>query len=252
MRKILILAFSFLLVAASCGGDSPRGGPGISGSAQPSTGTDVDGGAGTDTPGTDGEGTVIELGPDDVVLTAGLVRFDDCDTLLDYLHAEYSARVGPWGFDQGGWFGPVGARLGMRDEAMTETAAAEPAAPSAAPVEGVDFSGTNVQEAGVDEADIVKTDGRRIFTLSSARTCECPAPRSAATPPAAPPSYAAPHAGPLPAVLKAGMGPSVCASRCGARGTPLCRTVACGVRASVCGETVDARIAQTRTPVRQP
>ena len=175
MRKLLILSFSFLLVAASCGGDTSRGGPGISGSAEPSTGTDVDGGAGTDTPGTDGEGTVIELGPDDVVLTAGLVRFDDCDTLLDHLHAEYSARVGPWGFDQGGWFGPVGARRGMVDANMAVAeeamAAAEPAAPGAAlaPVEGVDFSGTNVQEAGVDEADIVKTDGNRIFTLSSGR-----------------------------------------------------------------------------------
>jgi len=184
MRKTLILALSFLLVAASCGGDSSRGGPGISGSAEPSTGTDGDGGAGTDTPGstddgagtdtpgsTDGDPTVIDLGPEDVILTAGLVRFDDCDTLLDHLRDEYSARVGPWGFDQGGWFGPVGARRGGDDMAMAvePTAAAEPAAPSAAPVEGVDFSGTNVQEAGVDEADIVKTDGRRIFTLSSGR-----------------------------------------------------------------------------------
>ncbi|MXW99221.1 MAG: hypothetical protein F4118_09450 [Acidimicrobiaceae bacterium] len=165
MRKTLILAFSFLLVAASCGGDSPRGGPGISGS---------DGGAGasTDAPGsTDGDSTVIDLEPEDVVLTAGLVRFDDCATLLDHLHKEYSARVGPWGFDQGGWFGPVGARLESDDMAVAEEAMAdaEPAAPSAAPVEGVDFSGTNVQEAGVDEADIVKTDGRRIFTLSSGR-----------------------------------------------------------------------------------
>ena len=35
------------------------------------------------------------------------------------------------------------------------------------PVEGLDYSGTNVQEAGVDEADIVKTDGRRIFAMSA-------------------------------------------------------------------------------------
>ena len=176
MRKTLILAFSFLLVAASCGGDNSRGGPGISGSAQPSTGTGGDAGAGTDTPGsTDGAATVIELGPEDVVLTAGLVRFDDCDTLLDHLRTEYSARVGPWGFDQGGWFGPVFRRGGDDDMAMAEAAAADmgmaaaeaPGAPS--PVEGVDFSGTNVQEAGVDEADIVKTDGRRIFTVSSGR-----------------------------------------------------------------------------------
>ncbi len=171
MRKILILALSFLLVAASCGGDISRGGPGISGSAEPSTGADVDAEASADTPDSiDGAGTVIDLEPDDVVLTAGLVRFDDCDTLLDHLHAEYSARVGPWGFDQGGWFGPVGARRGG-DLEMAEAAMADDddGAASAAPVEGVDFSGTNVQEAGVDEADIVKTDGRRIFTLSSGR-----------------------------------------------------------------------------------
>ena len=156
----------------------PPGGAGISGSAQPvdtpdaASTTSTAGGAGTD-------GTVIELGPEDVVLTAGLVRFDDCDTLLDYLHEEYSARVGPWGFDRGGWFGPMrragGDDMAMADEAMAveaESAAAAPTTATSATVaqiEGVDFSGTNVQEAGVDEADIVKTDGTRIFTLSAGR-----------------------------------------------------------------------------------
>ncbi len=184
MRKTLGLVFTLLLVAASCGGDDPRGGPGISGTAEPSTSVD----ANTDTPGSTatpgstsgggnaGNGTVIDLDPGDVVLTAGLVRFDDCDTLLDYLHTEYSARVGPWGFDQGGWFGPVfregPADFDMAEEemAVAESAMADDSAQSTsapAPTEGVDFSGTNVQEAGVDEADIVKTDGRRIFTVSS-------------------------------------------------------------------------------------
>ena len=168
MRKTLIVAISTLILAASCSGESMRGGPGISGSADPAepVGTSA---------GIDEEGTVVDLGPDDVVLTAGLVRFDDCDTLLDYLHTEYSARVGPWGFDRGGWFGPMPI---MEEEmAMASDEMAEAAAPAqgvstsvaAAPVEGVDFSGTNVQEVGVDEADIVKTDGRRIFTLSSGR-----------------------------------------------------------------------------------
>ena len=55
-------------------------------------------------------------------------------------------------------------------------AADRPAGPSAdpsadfrrqPPVEGMDYSDTNVQEAGVDEADIVKTDGRRIFAMSA-------------------------------------------------------------------------------------
>ncbi|MCY4424186.1 MAG: beta-propeller domain-containing protein [Acidimicrobiaceae bacterium] len=182
MRKTLMLAISTLLLAAACSGDTPRGGPGLSGSVGTAEAT-------TDaTGGSDQGDTVVELGPDDVVLTAGLVRFDDCDTLLDYLHEEYSARVGPWGFDRGGWFGPMPImepEIAMAADEMAEaaapaamavedTGAAAPTqsdAPSAAaaPVEGVDFSGTNVQEAGVDEADIVKTDGQRIFTLSAGR-----------------------------------------------------------------------------------
>lgn len=35
-----------------------------------------------------------------------------------------------------------------------------------APVEGVDFSGTNNQEKGIDEADIVKTDGKFFYALN--------------------------------------------------------------------------------------
>ena len=168
MRKTLIVAIATLILAASCSSDGQRGAPGVSGSASPAepVGTSAD-------PG--GEDTVVDLGSEDVILTAGLVRFDDCDTLLDYLHTEYSARVGPWGFDQGGWFGPMPvmeAEMAMASDDMAEAAAPAQGVATggaAAPVEGVDFSGTNVQEVGVDEADIVKTDGRRIFTLSSGR-----------------------------------------------------------------------------------
>ena len=32
--------------------------------------------------------------------------------------------------------------------------------------EGVDFSGTNVQEAGVDEPDLVETDGRAVYAIA--------------------------------------------------------------------------------------
>ena len=171
MRKTLILAISTLLLAAACGGDGPGGGPGVSGSMASGEGAT----SGTDAAGSGGGDTVVELGPGDVVLTAGLVRFDDCDTLLDYLHTEYSARVGPWGFDGGGWFGPmpmVEAEMDMASDDMAEAAAPTQGvatSATAAPVEGVDFSGTNVQELGVDEADIVKTDGRRIFTVSAGR-----------------------------------------------------------------------------------
>ena len=171
-RKALTIAISALILAAACSSDTPRGAPGISGSAEPdATTADATTTTTADTEGS--EGTVIELGPEDVVLTAGLVRFDDCETLLDYLHTEYSARVGPWGFDRGGWFGPMPVIEGaIAEEATADDSGASrvvSAAATSAPVEGVDFSGTNVQEAGVDEADIVKTDGQRIFTLSSGR-----------------------------------------------------------------------------------
>lgn len=69
-----------------------------------------------------------------------------------------SLRTTPSGYGGGG----------SRDENMAGDAAAEeePAAPSATPTDNESYSGTNVQVAGVDEADIVKTDGRYIYTLS--------------------------------------------------------------------------------------
>ena len=40
---------------------------------------------------------------------------------------------------------------------------------AAAPVAGVDYSTTNVQEQGVDEPDIVKTDGEKIVALANGK-----------------------------------------------------------------------------------
>jgi uncharacterized secreted protein with C-terminal beta-propeller domain len=48
-------------------------------------------------------------------------------------------------------------------EAKTQAAAAEAPAPTA---DGIDYSGTNVQVKGVDEADIVKTDGSYIYYVA--------------------------------------------------------------------------------------
>ena len=42
---------------------------------------------------------------DELVLTSALSGFGDCDALLDHLRTEGAERVGPWGFDHGGWFG---------------------------------------------------------------------------------------------------------------------------------------------------
>ncbi len=142
MTRIAVIVIAVSLVAAACGGSS-------------------------DPPGGGGE-AVIDLGDDEIVLTAALSTFDECDSLLGHLRSEYAERVGPWGFESGGWYGPGIPMV----EAMDDAGAGGPdpgsaEAAGASLVEGVDYSGTNVQEAGVDEADLVKTDGRRIFAVSN-------------------------------------------------------------------------------------
>jgi hypothetical protein len=65
-------------------------------------------GCGEDLPDTaNGEnGNTIEnvtFNNDEIQLTSGLAAFDSCDALLRHLHTEGAERVGPWGFDTGGY-----------------------------------------------------------------------------------------------------------------------------------------------------
>src|SRR5438552_15978613 len=72
-----------------------------------------------------------------------LVAFGSCPALLGYVKGQAARFVTPYGLGR-----PVGIAVAPR------------AAPNAgAPQQGVDYSGTNVQEAGVDEPDVVKTNG---------------------------------------------------------------------------------------------
>ena len=147
MRTVLAFAAGATILAAACSSDDSDTSP----TADPAA-----------------ETSAIVLSEDEILLTGGLSRFDDCDALLAHLHQEYAARVGPWGFGDGGRGGPAfDDDDDMADEEMADVDDASSQSPP--PVEGVDFSGTNVQERGVDEADIVKTDGRRIFALSQGR-----------------------------------------------------------------------------------
>ena len=108
----------------------------------------------------------------EVQFASTLQNFDDCDELLNHIRAEAISRVGPYGLDGGGRFGPV-ARLAVEEAAVAEFAAADSAASEPAPApaatsggdDGADFSGTNVQVIGVDEPDFVKTDGNRIILV---------------------------------------------------------------------------------------
>ena len=62
-----------------------------------------------------------------------------------------------------------GGGMWMEDDVgLAESAESSTSTPTATPrrVEGTDFSGTNNQEQGVDEADFVKTDGYNIYFLN--------------------------------------------------------------------------------------
>ncbi|MFC4019180.1 beta-propeller domain-containing protein [Micromonospora sp. GCM10011542] len=85
-----------------------------------------------------------------------LVAFDSCQEALRQLKTAAKAYVGPWGF------GPNGD---IRTFGRAERAVA-PAAAGPADAMAKGYSGTNTHEVGADEPDLVKTDGKRIVTVS--------------------------------------------------------------------------------------
>ncbi|MEE9178656.1 MAG: beta-propeller domain-containing protein [Acidimicrobiia bacterium] len=95
-----------------------------------------------------------------VLASNALVVFDACDTFLDYVISHAVDMVGPYGLDDPSIYPWFGGALRAPDEAavVTEFATGDGSVPN--------FSNTNVQVIGVDEPDIVKTDGRRIVILS--------------------------------------------------------------------------------------
>ncbi|MEM8922905.1 MAG: beta-propeller domain-containing protein [Actinomycetota bacterium] len=139
------------------------------------------------------DGDVVELSADEIILTAGLQTVADCSALLERIKEEAVERVGPYGFGPGviepeimirGLDGDDMAIDEMMEEEAVAADAAAPttttgaAAQSAARDGGDAFSddaaesttngvsGTNNQELGVDEADLVKTDGERLVIAS--------------------------------------------------------------------------------------
>ncbi|MGH3374390.1 MAG: beta-propeller domain-containing protein [Actinoallomurus sp.] len=83
-----------------------------------------------------------------------LVAYDDCGQLLNGLRKAAAAHTGPYGLSGDPIMRPLAAGRVPGDVS----------APQAAP-----HSDTNVQEPGVGEPDLVKTDGRRIVTASGGR-----------------------------------------------------------------------------------
>lgn len=91
-------------------------------------------------------------GPPEVFASA-LFQVGSCDQLLEYFIDQAVDLVGPYGLPGAGL-----VFYGAEDATATTAAAASAEG-------GRTHTGTNVQVAGVDEADIVKTDGDRIFAF---------------------------------------------------------------------------------------
>ena len=135
-------------------------------------------GACSDSKQLESSGSPINLGPDNIELVTSLVPFSDCDELLSHLKQEARERVGPYGLNyQGGPFWGMPEVLRGEIEIEMDVASAEPESTSGSD-SGSSFSdaggssedsytGTNVQEIGVDEPDIIKTDGNRILTVNN-------------------------------------------------------------------------------------
>jgi uncharacterized secreted protein with C-terminal beta-propeller domain len=89
-----------------------------------------------------------------------LVAFRSCADLLGYAKAHAGRFVGSYGLGAG----PI-VNKALPGAASPSAAAAADNAPQ----QGVDYSGTNVQETGVDEPDMVKTNGNTLFAAAAGR-----------------------------------------------------------------------------------
>ena len=98
----------------------------------------------------------------------GLVRawssFTGCDDLVGWVRAEMDARVSAWGLSEG-WYGPmpIMERVAVEDMAGSAPDAGDGAI--SASLGSGDTSGTTVQEEGIDEGDLVETDGRYVYSV---------------------------------------------------------------------------------------
>ena len=186
MNRATVVAIGVIaLVAAIAAGVVPAivtGGGSEQPAISPVTHDDVDGGQDLPAPPADGGPAATP------VVFRELEPFSSCEAFLEHAQGQAIGLVGPWGLPQ------YGAVIGgfARDEvaALAEAPVAE-ASDAAAPVPAGEpslgaaddlaraaesagglsggFSGTNVQEAGIDEPDIVKTNGKLMFVVAQGR-----------------------------------------------------------------------------------
>jgi hypothetical protein len=165
MRQRLVpsaIAIASLLIVTSCSSDGPGE---TSSTSSPESPTTV---ASTESSGSTTPTTSTTPRPQGFA-SANLEFFGDCDALLAYMQAEATERVTAWGLGGGLYYGD--GRVVMEGDVAATDDAAEgaptPETPDQAPVQGEDYSGTNTQELGVDEGDIVETDGDHVYVANT-------------------------------------------------------------------------------------
>ena len=167
MRRLLAVAVASMMLASACGSDDP--GPSTTSVATTTTTTTTVADAATDQPTstTRADTPTTAGGGGPVLVTVGLRTFASCDDILNYYIENALELVGPYGL--GGGVGPVRRDGDVMEEAAV-AAEADVAAASTSSQSAPSFTGTNVQVAGVDEADLVKTDGFYIYSLLDDRS----------------------------------------------------------------------------------
>jgi Beta propeller domain len=93
-----------------------------------------------------------------------LVAFDSCEEALTGLRTAAKSIVGPYGFTDFAMPMPAGGTV-----PYSSALEGKAGAPAASDATAQSYSGTNTHEVGVDEPDLVKTDGRRIVTVTGNR-----------------------------------------------------------------------------------
>ena len=165
MKKHIVLVAALAMVLAACAGEEPL----LTVPTAPvTTAAAVDS---TAAPATTAVSEPGSGGPVGLFASSfTLVETKTCPALLERIQAEALEEVGPYGLGGGGPIIMEADAVASMEESSDGGAAASPApAAPRAPQAGEDFSTTNIQEAGVDEPDIVKTDGRRILAVGNGR-----------------------------------------------------------------------------------
>ncbi len=94
-----------------------------------------------------------------------LAAYSTCDAMLSGLRSHTSAHVTANGLDIGG--GPYFNGMGVDQRGKLAPIAASADAAAGGVASTPDHSTTNDQEIGIDEPDVVKTDGRRVVAISN-------------------------------------------------------------------------------------